>query len=230
MPTDPTHLGQYACLTEPYIAQLFVALDDDHYEQNLHTIGNDSVYSTGYLPFGRTPKGREGLNSLQFPEVDEGGPTPTMRAGVAPSSVEGTGAAHDVVHGVSGTSSPPHGGPPAARNISDKDNTSNLALKLFLLRRLCSLRGKELYFCSLSNSVIVYKGQLVPEQVFQYFLDLADEKFIVYLIMVHSRFSTNSFPSWTRAHPHRVLAHNGEINTFQGNVNWMRAREAQMEQ
>lgn len=62
-----------------------------------------------------------------------------------------------------------------------------LSLKLFLLRRLCSLRGKELYFCSLSNTIIVYKGQLVPEQLFKYFIDLDDPRFVCHLIVVHSR-------------------------------------------
>ena len=95
-----------------------------------------------------------------------------------------------------------------------------------LLRTDASLRqAKMFYVCSLSTKVIVYKGQLIPEQVFRYFPDLTDEDYTSHLAMVHSRFSTNTFPSWDRAQPNRFMSHNGEINTVRGNMNWMRARE-----
>ncbi|MDX1681795.1 MAG: glutamate synthase large subunit, partial [Phycisphaeraceae bacterium] len=81
------------------------------------------------------------------------------------------------------------------------------------------------YICSLSARIMVYKGQLTSTQLRDYFHDLADEDFLTHLAMVHSRFSTNTFPSWERAQPMRMMAHNGEINTLQGNINWMRARE-----
>ncbi|TVR54986.1 MAG: glutamate synthase large subunit [Spirochaetaceae bacterium] len=84
------------------------------------------------------------------------------------------------------------------------------------------------YVCSLSTRVMVYKGMLMPEQLFAYFLDLGDEAYVSHLAMIHSRFSTNTFPSWDRAQPLRFMSHNGEINTLRGNVNKMRAREGQL--
>ena len=84
------------------------------------------------------------------------------------------------------------------------------------------------YVCSLSTKTIVYKGQFNPCQLWEYFDDLKDPEFKTYLCIVHTRFSTNTFPSWERAHPNRYLAHNGEINTLRGNVNLMKAREGVM--
>ena len=85
------------------------------------------------------------------------------------------------------------------------------------------------YVCSLSSKVIIYKGMLTTEQLFQYYPDLNDETFTSHLAMVHSRFSTNTFPSWDRAQPCRFMSHNGEINTVRGNKNWMHAREGVVE-
>ncbi|CAN6444676.1 unnamed protein product [Victoria cruziana] len=85
---------------------------------------------------------------------------------------------------------------------------------------------KDFYICSLSSRTVVYKGQLKPIQLKDYYYaDLTHEKFTSYMALIHSRFSTNTFPSWDRAQPMRVLGHNGEINTLRGNINWMRARE-----
>ncbi|RSL33401.1 glutamate synthase large subunit [Salibacterium salarium] len=86
--------------------------------------------------------------------------------------------------------------------------------------------GDSFYFASLSSRTIVYKGMLTTEQLPQFYLDLHDSSFETSVALVHSRFSTNTFPSWERAHPNRYLIHNGEINTVKGNVNWMHAREA----
>ncbi len=86
----------------------------------------------------------------------------------------------------------------------------------------------DAYFASLSSRVVVYKGMLTPAQLGEFYPDLRDERFESALGLVHSRFSTNTFPSWPLAHPYRMLAHNGEINTVQGNENWMRAREGVM--
>ncbi|KAK8473204.1 hypothetical protein PHAVU_001G076400 [Phaseolus vulgaris] len=84
----------------------------------------------------------------------------------------------------------------------------------------------DFYICSLSSRTVVYKGQLTPAQLRDYyFADLGNERFTSYMALIHSRFSTNTFPSWDRAQPMRVLGHNGEINTLRGNVNWMKARE-----
>ncbi|GLI65807.1 hypothetical protein VaNZ11_009430 [Volvox africanus] len=107
--------------------------------------------------------------------------------------------------------------------------------QMFILRKLieynlrtAGIRDDDAYFCSLSSKTIVYKGQLTPEQVRVYFKDLQREDFRSYMALVHSRFSTNTFPSWARAQPMRLLGHNGEINTLRGNANWMRAREGVM--
>ncbi|MGB0595533.1 MAG: glutamate synthase large subunit [Rubripirellula sp.] len=106
--------------------------------------------------------------------------------------------------------------------------------KLYMIHKQAShrLRGSEtlqqalmFYICSLSTKVIIYKGMLTPAQVLPYYPDLRDEDFETHLAMVHSRFSTNTFPSWDRAQPLRFMSHNGEINTLRGNSNWMRARE-----
>jgi glutamate synthase (ferredoxin) len=86
---------------------------------------------------------------------------------------------------------------------------------------------KFFYFCSLSCRTLVYKGMLTPHQLGTYFAsDLADPRLESALCLFHSRFSTNTFPSWELAHPYRMISHNGEINTLRGNINWMRAREA----
>ncbi|GAA1399274.1 glutamate synthase large subunit [Catellatospora coxensis] len=87
-------------------------------------------------------------------------------------------------------------------------------------------RGVPLYFPSLSGRTITYKGMLTPDQLASFFPDLSDERVVSAIALVHSRFSTNTFPSWPLAHPYRFIAHNGEINTIRGNKNWMQAREA----
>ena len=87
---------------------------------------------------------------------------------------------------------------------------------------------EDFYVCSLHTGTIVYKGQLTPEQVWGYFLDLQQPDYMSHLALVHSRFSTNTFPSWSRAQPFRALCHNGEINTLRGNKNQMRSREASL--
>ena len=90
-------------------------------------------------------------------------------------------------------------------------------------------RRGSFYFPSLSSRTLVYKGMLMPVQVRDYFPDLQDPRMKSALCMFHSRFSTNTFPSWRLAHPYRMISHNGEINTLRGNINWMRAREALFE-
>jgi glutamate synthase (NADPH) large chain len=101
--------------------------------------------------------------------------------------------------------------------------------KLYVIRRSAELAaGEELVLPSFSSRTVVYKGMLTPHQVQRYFPDLRDERVATALALVHSRYSTNTFPSWELAHPYRMLAHNGEINTLRGNVNWMKARESQL--
>src|SRR5690606_20437096 len=85
--------------------------------------------------------------------------------------------------------------------------------------------AEHFYIPSLSSRTIVYKGLLIPEQITRFYPDLADERVETAIALVHSRFSTNTFPTWSRAHPYRYLCHNGEINALRGNLNWMRVRE-----
>jgi glutamate synthase (NADPH) large chain len=109
--------------------------------------------------------------------------------------------------------------------------------QLFIIRKMAShrLRNSKLkqatmfYVCSLSTKVIIYKGMLTPAQVTKYFIDLQDPDYKSHLAMVHSRFSTNTFPSWDRAQPNRFMSHNGEINTLRGNKNWLLARQGVMQ-
>src|SRR4051794_19966538 len=101
--------------------------------------------------------------------------------------------------------------------------------KLYVIRRVAEIAaGPELVIPSFSSRTIVYKGMLTAPQLMGYFPDLQDRRAKSALALVHSRFSTNTFPSWELAHPYRMIAHNGEINTLRGNVNWMRARESQL--
>ena len=121
---------------------------------------------------------------------------------------------------------------------SKKIDQDDFERKLYLIRKIFSdkLRYQEnlsqglmLYACSLSSRLIVYKGMLTPSQLFPFYPDLEDSRFETHLAMVHSRFSTNTFPSWDRAQPCRYMCHNGEINTLKGNVNLMRARQGKAE-
>ena len=101
--------------------------------------------------------------------------------------------------------------------------------RLYVIRRLIEREaGPELALPSFSSRTIVYKGMLTAPQLPRYFPDLRDPRVASRLALVHSRFSTNTFPSWELAHPFRMIAHNGEVNTLRGNVNWMRARESQL--
>ena len=109
--------------------------------------------------------------------------------------------------------------------------------RLYILRKVISGRihaetggsDKGAYIVSMSSRTIVYKGMFLAYQVGAYYKDLKDPRFESALILVHQRFSTNTFPSWRLAHPYRMVAHNGEINTLRGNVNWMAARQASVD-
>ncbi|MFM7059802.1 MAG: glutamate synthase large subunit [Actinomycetes bacterium] len=107
----------------------------------------------------------------------------------------------------------------------------NLERRVFIARKrieheVASGTGERVYFPSLSPRTITYKGMLTTPQLREFYPELADERVDSAIALVHSRFSTNTFPSWPLAHPYRFIAHNGEINTLKGNRNWMRAREA----
>ena len=120
------------------------------------------------------------------------------------------------------------------------ENSKDLLYKdfdreLFRVRKMVELEAEthpdiagNVYVCSLSSQTVTYKGQLTPEQVQGYFYDLQQDDFASHMALVHSRFSTNTFPSWERAQPIRMMCHNGEINTLRGNKNWMYSREGLM--
>ncbi len=114
--------------------------------------------------------------------------------------------------------------------VSGLKNETGLVLErmVYCLRKRAE-HGLKLYFPSLSSQTIVYKGMLTTGQLEEFFPDLSDARVVSPLALVHSRFSTNTFPSWPLAHPYRYIAHNGEINTVKGNRNWMRARESLLE-
>lgn len=124
---------------------------------------------------------------------------------------------------------------PVVRQVFIKavNTTDSLAFerKLYVIRKQVEhwalQQAKAFYCASLSSQTIVYKGLLTPEEVDLFYLDLQDELFTSAFALVHSRYSTNTFPSWERAHPNRYIVHNGEINTLRGNINWMKAREQQ---
>jgi len=111
-----------------------------------------------------------------------------------------------------------------------------LERKLYVIRKSASHKiqklrlqhGKEYFVPSMSTRTVVYKGLLLADQVGRYYADLRDARVVSAIALVHQRFSTNTFPSWELAHPYRMIAHNGEINTVKGNFNWMRAREGVM--
>ena len=111
-----------------------------------------------------------------------------------------------------------------------------LERKLYVIRKTASAaiqklqltHSGEYYVPSMSCRTVIYKGLLLANQVGEYYLDLADSRVVSALALVHQRFSTNTFPEWPLAHPYRMVAHNGEINTVKGNFNWMRAREGVM--
>ncbi|MFJ6460992.1 glutamate synthase large subunit [Streptomyces sp. NPDC091387] len=112
--------------------------------------------------------------------------------------------------------------------VADGESTGIvLDRKAFVLRKRAE-RETGVYFPSLSARTIVYKGMLTTGQLEPFFPDLSDDRFATTVALVHSRFSTNTFPSWPLAHPYRFVAHNGEINTVKGNRNWMKARESQL--
>src|SRR5207245_2144653 len=129
---------------------------------------------------------------------------------------------------------------PAIRQVfiaRDILNEAQFERKLYVIRkcienaiRESAIEGREYFYLpSMSMYSIIYKGLLLPDQITQYYPDLTDTSVVSALAMIHSRFSTNTFPTWPLAHPYRYICHNGEINTLKGNVNWMRARQGRLQ-
>ncbi|TGA97226.1 glutamate synthase large subunit [Sporolactobacillus shoreae] len=111
-----------------------------------------------------------------------------------------------------------------------QDSGHALDIELYLLRKAIEVKLKnEVYVASLSSQTLVYKGMLRAKEVSAFYTDLQDEHFVSALALVHSRYSTNTFPSWQRAHPNRMIVHNGEINTIRGNMSWFNAKAKRLE-
>ncbi|KAF1786951.1 Nucleophile aminohydrolase [Phytophthora cactorum] len=130
--------------------------------------------------------------------------------------------------GATSLASEPHVEQVMVLNENPKLSGDDFEKELLRLRNVVTSvnekKFSDFYVNSLSNRTITYKGQLTPEQLFEYYDDLSAKDFTSYVALVHSRFSTNTFPSWDRAQPNRIMCHNGEINTLRGNKNWMYAR------
>ncbi|MFB5267059.1 glutamate synthase large subunit [Paenibacillus enshidis] len=142
----------------------------------------------------------------------------------------------DSMLGKSAKAAKPHVRQVFIGSSADLEDELAFERKLFVIRKRAELairyseneeHGDTFYISSLSCRKVVYKGMLTTAQVGQFYMDLRDSRLTSAIALIHSRFSTNTFPSWERAHPYRFMIHNGEINTMRGNVNWMHARQAQ---
>ncbi|OVA11317.1 Class II glutamine amidotransferase domain [Macleaya cordata] len=226
-----THRGACGCETNTGDgAGILVALPHDFFTEVAKDVGFElppaGEYAVGmfFLPTSDT---RREESKIVFTKVAESlghvvlgwRSVPTDNSGLGKSAIQ----TEPVVEQVFLTKSP--------RSKADFEQ------QMYILRRVAmvAIRAalnlqhggvKDFYICSLSSRTVVYKGQLKPDQLKNYYYgDLNNRRFTSYMALIHSRFSTNTFPSWDRAQPMRVLGHNGEINTLRGNVNWMKARE-----
>ncbi|KAJ6376077.1 hypothetical protein OIU77_000949 [Salix suchowensis] len=225
------HRGACGCETNTGDgAGILVALPHDFYKEEAKDIGFElppsGEYAVGMFFLPTSDNRREESKNV-FTKVAESlghtvlgwRPVPTDNSGLGNGALQ----TEPVIEQVFLTATP--------RSKADFEQ------QMYILRRvsMVAIRAalnlqygavKDFYICSLSSRTVVYKGQLKPDQLKDYYYaDLGNERFTSYMALVHSRFSTNTFPSWERAQPMRVLGHNGEINTLRGNVNWMKARE-----
>ncbi|XXG82352.1 hypothetical protein AAC387_Pa10g0323 [Persea americana] len=231
MLTRMTHRGACGCETNTGDgAGILVALPHDFFSEVAKDVGFELPPSGDYavgMIFLPTSEVRRHESKVVFTKVAESlghvvlgwRTVPTDNSGLGQSAIQ----TEPVVEQVFLT--------PTARSNVDFEQ------QMYILRRvsMVAIRAalnlqhggvKDFYICSLSSRTVVYKGQLKPEQLKDYYYaDLGHDRFTSYMALVHSRFSTNTFPSWDRAQPMRILGHNGEINTLRGNVNWMKARE-----
>src|SRR6202012_2490452 len=118
-------------------------------------------------------------------------------------------------------------------DVGETENLEELDRRLYLCRRRIEKGVREaaiqdFYVCSLSSRSLIYKGMFLAEHLSEFYPDLKDERFVSAFAIFHQRYSTNTFPTWSLAQPFRMLAHNGEINTLKGNVNWMKNQEFKM--
>ena len=175
-------------------------------------------YGTGLVFLPKDEKAQQAILSVMIEEIEREG-LQLMHLRTVPTNPEVLGAAAREVE-------------PAIKQIfvtgvSDED-VPVFERVLYKVRKRIENRidDKDFYICSLSNKNIIYKGMLTSGQLRRYFPDLSNDYFTSGLALVHSRFSTNTFPTWSLAQPFRLLAHNGEINTIRGNRGWMKARES----
>ncbi|KAJ6808958.1 glutamate synthase 1 [NADH], chloroplastic isoform X1 [Iris pallida] len=225
-----THRGACGCETNTGDgAGILVALPHDFYQEatrELFELPPPGQYAVGMFFLPTNPSRRE-ESKVVFTKVAESlghvvlgwRPVPTDNTDLGKSALQTEPVTEQVFL------------TPTPRSSADFEQ------QMYILRRvsMVAIRAalnlqhggvKDFYICSLSSRTVVYKGQLKPVQLKNYYYaDLGDERFTSYMALVHSRFSTNTFPSWDRAQPMRVVGHNGEINTLRGNVNWMKARE-----
>ena len=175
-------------------------------------------YGTGLVFLPKDEQEQEGILSVMIEEIEREG-LQLMHVRVVPTCPEVLGkAARDVE--------------PEIRQIfvtgATEEQTDTLDRILYKIRKRIEnrIKNNDFYVCSLSSKNIIYKGMLTSGQLRRYFPDLSNPYFTSGLALVHSRFSTNTFPTWSLAQPFRLLAHNGEINTIRGNRGWMKARES----
>ncbi|MCA1783324.1 MAG: glutamate synthase large subunit [Dermatophilaceae bacterium] len=178
------------------------------------------VVGMAYLPL-ETAEREEAQRRVASIAHDEGLQVLGWRDVPHAADLVGQSAADCMPHFALLFAAPAQGGPATGLTGVELDRVA------FAVRKRAE-REVEVYFPSFSCRTIVYKGMLTTGQLEPFFPDLSDERFTTELALVHSRFSTNTFPSWPLAHPYRLIAHNGEINTVKGNRNWMRARESQL--
>ncbi len=218
-------------------AGILTAIPDAFFRQTFSAdLPPPGRYAVGMVFFPRDLKARMACRRVLERYIVEHGqkvlgwrdvPTDAAGAGLGPSALESEPVAQQLFLAARGQ---------VARNSSAFERT------LYTLRKQAyhEIKGhgssgglgsdaEGYYMCSLSARTLVYKGQLTAEQLPRYFPDLMAPEYTSHLAMVHSRFSTNTFPSWERAQPMRMTCHNGEINTIRGNVNWMRARQGQID-
>ena len=190
------------------------------------------TYGTGLVFLPKDEQAQQDILSVMIEEIEREG-LQLMHLRTVPTNPEVLGAAAREVEPdikqifVKRGLSPV---PSSGREGSDyaQDEEAELNRKLYTIRKKIERRidDKDFYICSLSSKNIIYKGMLTSGQLRRYFPDLSNDYFTSGLALVHSRFSTNTFPTWSLAQPFRLLAHNGEINTIRGNRGWMKARES----
>ncbi|MEO7193095.1 MAG: glutamate synthase large subunit [Vicinamibacterales bacterium] len=199
------------------------------------TLPAERGYGTGLVFLPREPDARRQLEQLFEQIVIEEGQqvigwrdVPTTDSHIGPSAVAVEPVFRQILVGR---------GPDLPAPGTSVDGDARFERKLYVIRKrmehavdaLAPAANRTFYVVSLSSRTFIYKGMLTADQIETMFPDLMDEDVESALALVHQRFSTNTFPSWPLAHPYRYVAHNGEINTLRGNINWMRAREALFE-